>query len=149
MNHFFTLKLLIHFISILILFRSRDSVVDITTRLRADNSVFESRQGQGIFVLYKSSWAAPRPTQTSNKMGTVTFFPGENCGDVQLVTHLNEVWTLKMSGCIPVLNLYAFMAYKGTNFNFLCLILWSHLPLKCTNSWFGENECSLQPAPFF
>jgi len=47
--------------------------------------------------------------------GTGVLSPGQNSRNVELTTHLHLVTRLRNGGVIPLLPLYAFMSWTGTN----------------------------------
>jgi hypothetical protein len=74
--------------------------------------------GQEIFLFPKMSKPA-LGLKLPLVQSAAGIFPGDEAAGVTLTTHLHLVPKLRMCGAIPLLTLYAFMAWSGTTtFNF-------------------------------
>jgi hypothetical protein len=92
--------------------------VGVGTRLRAGQSGVRILVGKRVFLLFKTFWPALGPTQPPTQL-VPGFFPR----GAKLTTHLDLVLRLRMSGAVPHLPLYAFMAWTGKNLPFLPLVV--------------------------
>lgn len=97
----------------------QDDTVGVTARLDygVDDSGFESRQGQEIFLFRPprtGSVAHPAPYSRGTRVPS----PEENCRGVKLTSHIHLVPKLSMNEAVPLLPLYGFIGCPGTNLHF-------------------------------
>jgi hypothetical protein len=82
---------------------------------------FDSQQGLGIFLVTTASRTALGPTQPPIQWVPGVLSLGVKQPGMKLTTHLHQCWGQRMSGAIPPLLQYAFMAWcsvksTGTTF---------------------------------
>ena len=85
---------------------------------KLDDPGFEPRHRQEIYLLSKTSRPAVGPTHAAIQW-VPRFFPRGNSGrGVKLTTQPHLVLKFRMSGAMPVIPLYAIMAWTGCSLNF-------------------------------
>lgn len=86
-----------------------------------DDPGFECRQKQGIFLFSKRSKIILWQTQRLIELVTVTFFfKGKSLWRMNLTTYLHLIPRLGMSGAVPLLCLYASMAWTRKSLLVVC-----------------------------